>query len=122
METIFWVQQLVIVHWLCVSETFGSHFILLLVVDEANLGKSKAKCVCSFVQELNDAVKAKFVEESPETLIETNPSFFSQFTLGVATQVCYYISYEINNWGFLCKHDCVPLFIILIFCVSFSLK
>jgi len=69
-------------------------------VDESSLGKSKAKCVCSFLQELNDAVKAKFVEESPETLIETNPSFFSQFTLVVATQVCYYDalnSYEINN-------------------------
>jgi len=103
LETIFWVQQLVIVHWLCVSETFPSHFILLLVVDESSLGKSKAKCVCSFLQELNDAVKAKFVEESPETLIETNPSFFSQFTLVVATQVCYYNarnSYGINNWSF----------------------
>ncbi|KAG5047576.1 NEDD8-activating enzyme E1 regulatory subunit AXR1-like [Glycine soja] len=61
----------------------GNNFL----VDEASLGKSKAKCVCSFLQELNDAVKAKFVEESPETLIETNPSFFSQFTLVVATQL-----------------------------------
>ncbi|KAK7342110.1 hypothetical protein VNO80_25053 [Phaseolus coccineus] len=60
----------------------GNNFL----VDEASLRKSKAKCVCSFLQELNDAVKAKFVEESPETLIETNPSFFSQFTLVVATQ------------------------------------
>jgi len=57
------------------------------------LGQSKAKCVCTFLQELNDAVKAKFVEESPETLIELTPSFFSQFTLVISTQVCYNISY-----------------------------
>ncbi|TKY66972.1 NEDD8-activating enzyme E1 regulatory subunit [Spatholobus suberectus] len=61
----------------------GNNFL----VDDSSLGKSKAKCVCSFLQELNDAVKAKFVEESPATLIETNPSFFSQFTLVVATQL-----------------------------------
>ncbi len=51
------------------------------------MGQSKAKCVCAFLQELNDAVKAKFIEEHPEALIETNPSFFSQFTLVAATQV-----------------------------------
>ncbi|THG18499.1 hypothetical protein TEA_029838 [Camellia sinensis var. sinensis] len=61
----------------------GNNFM----VDESSVGKSKAKCVCAFLQELNDAVKAKFIEEYPETLIETNPSFFSQFTLVVATQL-----------------------------------
>ncbi|KAL9298092.1 hypothetical protein ACSQ67_023988 [Phaseolus vulgaris] len=71
----------------------GNNFL----VDEASLGKSKAKCVCSFVQELNDAVKAKFVEESPETLIETNPSFFSQFTLGVATQLVEYSMIKLDQ-------------------------
>ncbi|TQD88656.1 hypothetical protein C1H46_025788 [Malus baccata] len=60
----------------------GNNFM----VDESSVGKSKAKCVCQFLQELNDAVKAKFIEEYPEVLIETNPSFFSQFTLVVATQ------------------------------------
>ena len=101
---------------------FWFSFCPLFVVDEASLGKSKAKCVCSFLQELNDAVKAKFVEESPETLIETNPSFFSQFTLVVATQVCYYTadnSYDPNAWSFCISLDFVPLFIILIFCLSF---
>ncbi|PIA57858.1 hypothetical protein AQUCO_00500049v1 [Aquilegia coerulea] len=61
----------------------GNNFML----DESSLGQSKAKCVCAFLQELNDAVKARFVEESPEALIETNPSFFSQFTLVIATQL-----------------------------------
>ena len=60
---------------------------MMLVVDESSIGQSKAKCVCASLQELNDAVKAKFIEEYPVTLIETNPSFFSQFTLVIATQV-----------------------------------
>ncbi|KAL7000094.1 NEDD8-activating enzyme E1 regulatory subunit axr1 [Sarracenia purpurea var. burkii] len=61
----------------------GNNFM----VDESSVGQSKAKSVCAFLQELNDAVKAKFIEEYPEALIETNPSFFSQFTLVVATQL-----------------------------------
>ncbi|XP_030460396.1 NEDD8-activating enzyme E1 regulatory subunit AXR1-like [Syzygium oleosum] len=61
----------------------GNNFM----VDESSIGESKAKCVCSFLQELNDAVKAKFIEEYPQVLIETSPSFFSQFTLVVATQL-----------------------------------
>ncbi|KAK8968496.1 NEDD8-activating enzyme E1 regulatory subunit [Platanthera guangdongensis] len=60
----------------------GNNFML----DEASLLQSKAKCVCAFLQELNDAVKAKFVEASPEALIEGNPLFFSSFTLVIATQ------------------------------------
>ncbi|PON83835.1 NEDD8-activating enzyme E1 regulatory subunit APP-BP [Trema orientale] len=61
----------------------GNNFM----VDESSVGQSKAKCVCAFLQELNDAVKAKFIEEHPEALIKTNPSFFSQFTLVIATQL-----------------------------------
>ncbi|KAI3732501.1 hypothetical protein L1987_63706 [Smallanthus sonchifolius] len=61
----------------------GNNFM----VSETSLGQPKAKCVCAFLQELNDAVKAKFIEEHPVTLIEINPSFFSQFTLVVATQL-----------------------------------
>lgn len=56
-------------------------------MDETSVGQSKAKSACAFLQELNDAVKAKFIEENPDTLIMTNPSFFSQFTLVIATQV-----------------------------------
>ncbi|KAJ6680451.1 NEDD8-ACTIVATING ENZYME E1 REGULATORY SUBUNIT [Salix purpurea] len=61
----------------------GNNFM----VDESCVGQSKAKCVCTFLQELNDAVKAKFIEEYPEALIGSNPSFFSQFTIVVATQL-----------------------------------
>ncbi|KAK4758946.1 hypothetical protein SAY87_020247 [Trapa incisa] len=66
-----------------VAGDLGNNFM----VDESSIGKSKAKCVCSFLQELNDSVKAKFIEEYPQALIETNPSFFSQFTLVIATQL-----------------------------------
>ncbi|CAK7348973.1 unnamed protein product [Dovyalis caffra] len=61
----------------------GNNFM----VDVSCVGQSKAKCVCTFLQELNDAVKAKFIEEYPKALIDSNPSFFSQFTLVVATQL-----------------------------------
>jgi amyloid beta precursor protein binding protein 1 len=60
----------------------------LYSVDEGCLGQSRAKSICSFLQELNDAVKAKYVEESPAAMIDTNHSFFSQFTVVIATQVC----------------------------------
>ncbi|KAG8387042.1 hypothetical protein BUALT_Bualt03G0211900 [Buddleja alternifolia] len=61
----------------------GNNFM----VDESSVGESKAKTVCAFLQELNDAAKAKFIEEYPEVLIDSNPSFFSQFTLVIATQL-----------------------------------
>ncbi|KAF3493697.1 hypothetical protein DY000_02054408 [Brassica cretica] len=63
----------------------GNNFIHSL--DERSVGQSKAKSTCEFLQELNDSVKAKFIEESPDTLIMTSPSFFSQFTLVIATQL-----------------------------------
>ncbi|GER53228.1 NEDD8-activating enzyme E1 regulatory subunit [Striga asiatica] len=61
----------------------GNNFM----VDESSVGKSKAKTVCAFLEELNAAVKAKYIEEYPEKLIESNHSFFHQFTLVVASQM-----------------------------------
>ncbi|CAD6207379.1 unnamed protein product [Miscanthus lutarioriparius] len=65
------------------ASDLGNNFLL----DEGCLGQPRAKSICSFLQELNDAVKAKFVEEFPAHLIDTNPSFFSQFTVVIATQL-----------------------------------
>ncbi|CAL4928090.1 unnamed protein product [Urochloa decumbens] len=65
------------------ASDLGNNFLL----DEGCLGQPRAKSICSFLQELNDAVKAKFVEETPATLIDNNPSFFSQFTVVIATQL-----------------------------------
>ncbi|KAK6157303.1 hypothetical protein DH2020_011551 [Rehmannia glutinosa] len=46
----------------------GNNFM----VDESSVGQSKAKTVCAFLEELNDAVKAKFIEEYPEKLVESS--------------------------------------------------
>eukprot|EP00271_Cylindrocystis_brebissonii_P006750 TRINITY_DN19540_c0_g1_i1.p1 TRINITY_DN19540_c0_g1~~TRINITY_DN19540_c0_g1_i1.p1 ORF type:complete len:532 (+),score=94.51 TRINITY_DN19540_c0_g1_i1:244-1839(+) len=62
---------------------FGNNYL----VDFESLGQSKAKCVSALLQELNESVAAKFVEEVPKTLIETNADFFSEFSLVIATQV-----------------------------------
>ncbi|CAI8616155.1 unnamed protein product [Vicia faba] len=88
----------------------GNNFL----VDESSLGQSKAKCVCSFLQELNDAVKAKYVEEYPDALIETNPSFFSQFTLVIATQL---VESSMVKLDLICRNANV----ILIFARSYGL-
>ncbi|XP_055833074.1 NEDD8-activating enzyme E1 regulatory subunit AXR1-like isoform X3 [Solanum dulcamara] len=84
------------------------------MVDESSVGESKAKCVCAFLQELNDAVKAKFIEDCPEELIETNPSFFSQFTLVIAIQL-------VENFMVKLDRICREANIILIFARSYGL-
>ena len=64
------------------SDTAMGHLQNILLGDESNLGKSKGKCVCLFVHELTDAVKATLLKEYPEgVLLETNISFCSQSTI-----------------------------------------
>lgn len=65
------------------ARDLGNNFF----VDWESIGLPKAKTVCAFLQELNDTVEAKFVEESTEALLDSNPEFFSQFTLVIATQM-----------------------------------
>lgn len=65
------------------SADLGNNFL----VEEASLGQSRAKCVTALVQELNETVAGSYVEESPETVISSNPKFFEDFTLIIATQV-----------------------------------
>ncbi|KAL1560826.1 NEDD8-activating enzyme E1 regulatory subunit axr1 [Salvia divinorum] len=88
----------------------GNNFM----VDESSVGQSKAKTVCTFLQELNDAVKAKFIEEYPDKLIESNPSFFSQFTLVVATQLVESSMVKLDR---ICRESNV----LLIFACSYGL-
>ncbi|XP_078433094.1 NEDD8-activating enzyme E1 regulatory subunit AXR1-like isoform X2 [Wolffia australiana] len=80
----------------------GNNFL----VDRDNVGESKAKCVCNFLQELNDAVEAKFVEESPETLIETRAFFFAEFTLVIATQLAENLVVKLDK---ICRQEKVSL-------------
>lgn len=62
-------------------------FCQFFAVEVENLGRRKASTVSALMQELNETVTAKFVEESPETMIKSNPAFFAQFTMVIATQV-----------------------------------
>ncbi|CAA7405591.1 unnamed protein product [Spirodela intermedia] len=80
----------------------GNNFM----VNKQSVGESKAKFVCNFLQELNDAVGAKFVEESPEMLIETRPSFFAQFTLVIATQLVENLLVKLDK---ICRQENVML-------------
>lgn len=52
-----------------------------------SLGQLRAQVACELLQELNESVAGSYIDESPENLIRTNPAFFSQFTVVVATQV-----------------------------------
>ncbi|TEA38620.1 hypothetical protein DBR06_SOUSAS110545, partial [Sousa chinensis] len=49
--------------------------------------KNRAQAAMEFLQELNNDVSGNFVEESPENLLDNDPSFFCRFTIVVATQL-----------------------------------
>jgi amyloid beta precursor protein binding protein 1 len=65
------------------ASDLGSNFLL----ERASLGKLRAEAVTGLLSELNEGVASSYVEESPVNLIETNPAFFSEFQLVLATQV-----------------------------------
>ncbi|MBW00152.1 NEDD8-activating enzyme E1 regulatory subunit, partial [Eschrichtius robustus] len=53
----------------------------------SSIGKNRAQAAMEFLQELNNDVSGSFVEESPENLLDNDPSFFCRFTIVVATQL-----------------------------------
>jgi amyloid beta precursor protein binding protein 1 len=55
-------------------------------VQASDLGKPRAACVAGLLKELNDAVAGAYVEEEPAHLLASDPAFFKDFTLVVATQ------------------------------------
>lgn len=59
----------------------------IISVELESLGRRKASTVSALMHELNETVTARFVEESPETIIKSSPAFFGQFTMVIATQV-----------------------------------
>jgi amyloid beta precursor protein binding protein 1 len=61
----------------------GNNFL----VDAARLGHSRAQVVTDLLKEMNDAVSGSYVEDTPEELLENNPSFLEGFDLVIATQV-----------------------------------
>ena len=61
----------------------GNNFL----VEAASLGQPRAKVVCDLLTEINEAVAGSYIEESPDSLLDSNPEFLSQFTLVIATQM-----------------------------------
>ncbi|KAI2579019.1 NEDD8 activating enzyme E1 subunit 1, partial [Homo sapiens] len=65
------------------GEDAGNNFFL----QRSSIGKNRAEAAMEFLQELNSDVSGSFVEESPENLLDNDPSFFCRFTVVVATQL-----------------------------------
>ncbi len=64
-------------------QDLGNNFFL----ESSHLGHSKAQHVTELLKELNESVTGSYVQESPQELIQNQPSFFSNFDLVIATQV-----------------------------------
>ncbi|OWK16475.1 NAE1 [Cervus elaphus hippelaphus] len=65
------------------GEDAGNNFFL----QRSSIGKNRAQAAMEFLQELNNDVSGSFVEESPENLLDNDPSFFCRFTVVVTTQL-----------------------------------
>ncbi|KAL4419001.1 hypothetical protein ABPG77_000866 [Micractinium sp. CCAP 211/92] len=61
----------------------GNNF--LLTAD--GLASSRAQVATECLKELNESVAGSYVEESPRSLMNTNPDFFRHFSLVIATQL-----------------------------------
>ncbi|KAB0393988.1 hypothetical protein E2I00_011698 [Balaenoptera physalus] len=75
------------------GEDAGNKYVLffsntcMLGKARSSIGKNRAQAAMEFLQELNNDVSGSFVEESPENLLDNDPSFFCRFTIVVATQL-----------------------------------
>uniref|UniRef100_A0A8C0EDL1 NEDD8-activating enzyme E1 regulatory subunit n=1 Tax=Bubo bubo TaxID=30461 RepID=A0A8C0EDL1_BUBBB len=65
------------------GEDVGNNFFL----QKNHIGQNRAQSATELLQELNTDVSGNFVEESPEKLLDNDPSFFRRFNLVVATQL-----------------------------------
>uniref|UniRef100_A0A8D2P9M7 NEDD8-activating enzyme E1 regulatory subunit n=1 Tax=Zosterops lateralis melanops TaxID=1220523 RepID=A0A8D2P9M7_ZOSLA len=65
------------------GEDVGNNFFL----QKRHIGQNRAQSAMELLQELNSDVSGSFVEESPEKLLDSDPSFFNRFNLVVATQL-----------------------------------
>ncbi|CAG2162247.1 unnamed protein product [Oppiella nova] len=67
------------------EEDIGNNFFLL---SEDSVGKNRAKIAAQLLSELNDDLKkADHLDESLESILESNPNFFSNFSVVIATDV-----------------------------------
>lgn len=56
-------------------------------VTAGDVGKPRGQTVLDLLLEMNEDVKGSFVQASPSDLIASQPDFFSQFTLVIASQM-----------------------------------
>ncbi|CAO3615632.1 unnamed protein product [Cunninghamella echinulata] len=56
-------------------------------LENENISMSKAEAVMNLLKELNEEVKASFVDMAPHLIIEQNPEFFNAFDLIIATNL-----------------------------------
>eukprot|EP00899_Mesostigma_viride_P029133 jgi/Mesvir1/9404/Mv01508-RA.1 len=74
-----------------------------------DLGAPRAAVVCALLQELNTHVMGSFVEESPEQLIDSRPSFFAEVTVVIATQLPEGVVVKLDR---VCRQHDVPLVVV----------
>ncbi|ESO96926.1 hypothetical protein LOTGIDRAFT_231724 [Lottia gigantea] len=65
------------------GDDVGNNFFLL----RDSIGTPRGKIACELLSELNEDVVGDFVEESTSNLIENNPSFFTSFSIVIATNM-----------------------------------
>jgi amyloid beta precursor protein binding protein 1 len=63
------------------AEDCGSNFF----VSVEEIGKPRAQVTSEMLKEMNAEVKGEWVEDDAATILKTNPGFFKQFTVVVAT-------------------------------------
>ena len=56
------------------------------MLEASSLGSSRCCAAAALLRELNDSVAGQFVEEEPAVLVSSNPAYFKNFDLVIATQ------------------------------------
>ena len=57
-------------------------------MEPSRVGQPRAKAALELLIEMNDDVKGDFRQADPASLVAAEPSFFTQFSLVIATQMC----------------------------------
>lgn len=68
------------------ASDLGNNFLL----EASALGQNRAAAATELLLELNENVAGAYVEESPEHLLASNPRFFADFQLILATQAIHF--------------------------------
>lgn len=56
-------------------------------VDVQNVGKSRAQVACEYLQELNPDSLGDWIREDPVTIVDSDPEFFSKFTVVICSRL-----------------------------------